>query len=354
MKNQNEETLYQNITTEDKGNSELEIRGEIPERVFTTYRSRALNKLGKDMSIPGFRKGRVPENVLVERVGEQTVLQEIAEMALAEAYPKIMAEQERPVIGRPHVTITKIAPKNPIEFKIETAVIPAVELPDYKAIAAETMKKIENSDVTEAEVADVIRELRRNKWRIDNKERAEKGDEPKEEELPKLTDELVKGLGDFKDVADFNIKLTENLKREKERKHKEKKRIETADKIIEQSSIPLPSILIDSELSGMMRQFKADVARMGLDFDEYVKKIQKSEADLKKEWRPDAEKRAKLQLVLNTIAEKERIKPERGQIEKEIEHLKAHVADADPERLNVYVRSMLANEAVFQFLERQA
>lgn len=344
---------YQNIAVEEKENSEIEIRGEIPESVFGTYRTQALKKLGKDMVIPGFRKGNLPEKVLVERVGEQAILQEIAEMALSKAYPQIMAEQKRMFIGRPNVTITKIAPGNPIEFKIEAAVVPTVELPDYKAIAQEVMSKTETIEVTETEVLDVIRELRRNKWRIDNKERAEKGEEPKAEELPELTDELVKGLGDFKHVEDFKTKLKDNLKLEKERKNKEKKRIEATNKIIEQSKIPLPSVLTEGELSGMMSQFKADVGRMGLDFEEYLKKIQKSEDDLKKEWRPDAEKRAKLQLVLNAIAEQENIKPKDEQIEKELEHLKQHAKDADPERLKIYVQSMLTNEQVFQFLEKQ-
>ena len=113
----------------------------------------------------------------------------------------------------------------------------------------------------------------------------------------------------------------------------------------------MPKVLIESELDKMEGQFKADIAQMGLQPDEYLKHIKKSWEDLRKEWRPDAEKRAKTQLVLQKISLEEKIEPKKEDVEKEIKHLMEHYKEADPERVRAYVEMIFVNEAVIQFLE---
>ncbi|MFC1775564.1 hypothetical protein ACFLY0_01860, partial [Patescibacteria group bacterium] len=82
-----------------------------------------------------------------------------------------------------------------------------------------------------------------------------------------------------------------------------------------------------------------------------IKHIKKTEEDLKKEWRTDAEKRAKTQLVLNKIAVEEKIVPEKEKIDHEVKHLMEHYKDADENAARSYVETILTNELVFQFLE---
>jgi FKBP-type peptidyl-prolyl cis-trans isomerase (trigger factor) len=291
--------------------------------------------------------------LLIERLGEQALWEEIAELAIAEAYPHIVAEHKLSVIGRPAISVTKLAPGNPIGFTVETALEPDITLPDYQAIARDVLATPDDLLVTDTEVESVLLNLRKNKWQIDNKELAEKGTEPKQSELPALTDEMVKGLGDFKNVADFTAKLRENMRTEKERKAKERKRIAIGEKVIETATIPLPRILVETELGGMLAQFKSDVERMGTTFAEYLKHVSKTEDDLRKEWEHDATRRAKLQLLLNEIARKENIRPDEKAISHEVAHLKQHMKDADPRRLQFYVMTVLQNELVFQFLETQ-
>jgi len=84
-----------------------------------------------------------------------------------------------------------------------------------------------------------------------------------------------------------------------------------------------------------------------------LKHLKKNEEELKIEWRPDAEKRAKLQLVLNKIADVEKIVPEKEKIERDVENLKNMYKDASEERIRTYVETVLTNEKVFEFLESQ-
>lgn len=335
-----------NLVVTHPGESEAEISGEIPHELLAPYRKIALMHLSEHTEIPGFRKGHVPEKVLIERVGESSVLFEAVEHALQELYPQLLEEKKLHAIGRPDITLTKLAPGNPVGFKITVALMPTVALPDYKALARDVMNTPQIIEVTETEVADFITEI----GKRHNAQEKKEVNAP----VPELTDEYVKALGDFTDVADFKAKVEKGMRGEKEARLREKKRMEVSDKIIEGSRIPLPRLLIESELEKMLGQFKENISRMNLKFEDYLTRIKKTEDDLRKEWEPDAIKRAKLQLALNEISQKENIVADPGMINHEVEHLREHIKDADPERLKVYVESMLTNEQVFKFLESQA
>ncbi|HJO89624.1 MAG TPA: trigger factor [Candidatus Paceibacterota bacterium] len=336
---------YTNLEIKTLENSEIEIKAEIPEKIISKYRDRAIKSLGKNVKIDGFREGHIPENILISKIGEQAILEEQAQMALADVYPVIIQNEKLNVIGRPEVTVTKIAPKNPIEFKIRTAVMPDIKLPDYKKIASKIELDEKNSGVSDKEVEEAIEQIK--------KGIAAQKKEGEKDKKVELTDEFVKTLGDFKDVKDFEVKIKENLIKEKQMKAREKRRAEIVEKIIEKSEIDIPKILVESELDKMLAQFKDDIARMQISFDEYLTKIKKTEESLRVEWKLDAEKRAKFQLILNKIATEEKIKIPKEEIEKETSHILEHYKDAKPENVRVYIESVLTNEKVFQLLEGQ-
>lgn len=273
-------------------------------------------------------------------------------MALGEAYPQMIQEKNLRTIGRPDITIIKLASGNPFAFKIKTVIMPEVKLPKYKEIADKEMAKKEKVEVTDKEIDDVILEIRKTRAKVDEqKAEGEEVKEIKDEDLPELTDDFVKTLGEFKDVEDFKSRIKENMMKEKETHAKEKKRIAVSEKIIEGSTISMPEILVTSELEKMSAQFKDDVAHMGLEFDEYLKKIEKTEEQLHKEWRDTAEKRAKMQLILNKISVEEKLTADPTEVEAQVKHTLEHYKDADPERVKIYIESLLINEKVFAFLE---
>ena len=119
----------------DLGQSEIEIIGEVSADDFASFKSAALERLGSRYNIEGFRPGHVPTNILEQKIGQDKVLTEMAELALSKHYPKILDEKKIDALGQPTIVITKLAPGNPLGFKIKTAVFPEFKLPDYKALA---------------------------------------------------------------------------------------------------------------------------------------------------------------------------------------------------------------------------
>mgnify|MGYP001559419695 FL=1 len=353
--------------------SEVEIEGEIEADIFETYFNKALKRIGEGVEIDGFRKGKVPENVLLSKIPEAKILGEMAEMALSEYYPKILEENKIDAISRPEISITKLARKNPLGFKIKTATMPEMKLPDYKQIAKKTIFELtteeKSTEVTEKELEDTIMDIRKSRApKIQMKNStppqtspkegeapslSEKAGEEVKAELPEFNDEFVQALGPFKDVKDFKEKLKENIKLEKENQAKEKTRLKIMEKIIDDSKVEMPEILIEVELDKILYRMESDITQMGLKFEDYLKHLNKTVEDLRKEFRTDAEKKAKLALALNRIAEDEKIVADSEQVTNEVAKILEHYKDADPERAKMHAENVLTNEAVFTFLEEQ-
>ncbi len=370
--------------TKEEG-SQVKIEGEIPFAELEKHRAAAIKHYGANMEIDGFRKGHVPDSEIIKRVGEMGILTEMSERAIAKVYPEIVKAHTIDIIGYPQINITKIAEGNPLGFIIKVAVLPEVTLPEYKKIAAAANKDKASTEVTDEEVEEQIKDILRQKLAYERlQEKAAKGAKTGEteththadgtvhegpahveesdvkavtdEEIPELTDELVKELGQpgqFETVADFKAKIKEHLGIEKEREVVANHRAKVTDDIIEATKMELPQILIDSEIDQMFAQMNEDLARANLSMDDYLSHIKKTKEDLKKEWSPAAEKRAKLQLVLNEIAKAEKVKPDEKLVEEQVKQLKEMYKDADETRVKVYVESILTNEAVMKMLEEQ-
>ena len=349
--------LYNNIALNNLQDSEIAITGEITLEALDAYRVHALKNLGEHLTLPGFRRGHIPEPVLRNALGDVAILEEIASLALSDAYPKILTEQAIDALGRPRITLTKPAPGNPVGFSIQTAVVPPVSLPDYVSVAQKITAQPEDLVVEEKEIEEALRHIQESVARPpgthhNSAESEKKSTEETSAPLPELTDDLVQQLGDFKDVADFREKLVARMKEEKKLRAREKKRIEIADKLAA-TEITLPKILIDSELSKMLGRLKEDLQQANGLFNDYLSHLKKTEEDIRNDWNTEAKKRATLQLVMNAIAQKENITAPGEEIERRSAHILKQHKDADPENVRVYVETMLGNEAVFRFLENQ-
>lgn len=352
-KNKETKVKYKIISTKELDDSEVEINCEIEAEAINNYRSKAIAKIQKDLSLPGFRPGHVPESTLIKHVGDLFIYNEMAELTINEAFADIILESKTNFISMPNIQLTKIANNSPVSFKIIGPVMPEIKLPNYKKIAkAESSAKEEPTEATNKELEETVEEIRKN-YALRNHEHKE-GDDHSNLPLPELNDEFVKKLGpDFKTVEDFKNKIKEGIQKEKEFKAKDKKRLAIIEKIIEETKLSLPKILVESELRKMQAQFEDDITRAGLKVDDYLKHLKKTKEDLNKEWMPDAEKRAKLQLVITKIALEEKLEADPEQVKKEVENLLKVYKDATEDRTRAYVEMMLTNEKVFEWLETQ-
>lgn len=350
--------------------SEVEITGSIEAVEFAKYEDKALERIGERMELPGFRKGKAPANIVKDSVQEMALLEEMAEAALMDSYAKILEENKIDAIGRPQISITKIGKGADLEFKIVTAVLPEIKLGDYKKIAKEENNQDENKKevkVEDSEVEKVVNDLR--KMRAEQKTHDHTGHENMteeehsaihaetkeipESEWPAFDDEFAKSFGDFKSADELKEKIKSNLLTEKTTEQKDKVRLAIVEELLKKSEGEIPEILVASETDKMLYRLEADITNVGFKMEDYLKQIGKTEADLRNEWRADAEKRAKLQIVIHSISEKEGLTPTEEEIANDVTKITEMYKDADPARARAYVEQMLENEKVFKFLEDQ-
>lgn len=351
---------YGSASTKKLEKSLIEIRASIPAETWEKFRPQAMKNINQTVAIDGFRKGMVPENILVSKVGSAAIDEETAKLALTKAYVDILVDHKIDAIGQPRIEITKLASGNPLEFKAVTAIVPEVALPDYKKLAraeVETSSPREH-EVSDKDVDDAIARIRKSRVSHEGHDHEKMSPEDHEkaimDSLPEFNDDFVRGLGDFTDVEDFKKKIRVMIGENKKDEAREKLRLRIADALIAASALDLPEIAIESELARTEAQFKLDLDKMGIKLDDYIKHSKKTLEDIRAEWRPHAEKKAKLQLILNAIARTENIKPSEQEIEAEVDHIVEHYKDADRERAAVYAETVLTNEKVFRLLENPA
>lgn len=337
---------------EQKPGSQIEISGEIPYEALVDFEKQALKNIAGEIEIPGFRKGHVPEDLALKQVGELEVLQEAANMYLRELYPAIVEANTLDVVGRPEIHITKLASKNPVGLHIHTAIYPEVKLPkNWKDIAAKVEKEAA-ADVNDKDVEEALTSIRRAHAKANSQVPVAADAEMKEEELPALTDEFAKSLGNFMGVTDLTEKLRANMIEEKGVQARDKRRGKIIDALIEKVDIDVPTLFVESEQEKIIGQMKDDVARFGLTFEGYLSQVGKTEEQLKDEFKDQAVKRAKLQMVLNKIAADEKIEADEKDVAEEMKHALEHFPEAKQDLLAIHIQTVLRNEKTLQMIEQ--
>jgi trigger factor len=116
----------------------------------------AYKSLSQQISIPGFRKGKIPRALIDQRVGRGTVLNEAINTALPEFYSQAARENDVMVVGRPTVDIKELKDNELVKFEVEVDVRPEIKLPDFSTIELE----VDDVAVSDKDVEDQIEALR--------------------------------------------------------------------------------------------------------------------------------------------------------------------------------------------------
>lgn len=350
-----------------KPKSTVIIKGSLSGEEFNAYIEKVTKHFVEEAELPGFRKGKAPERMVVEKIGEAKILEEAANAALAKIYPPLLKEHAIEAIGRPEIRITKLARGNPFEFEADIAVLPEITLADYKRIAAnKNAKPKEEITVSDEELHKTIDWLRKSRTKKEHVEPAAHADEPdaasKKQDppaggLPDLTDEFAQSVGAFKTVEDLKNAIRENMKFEKDQKAHDKRRAELLEAVSEASTLEIPDILIASEKEKMTAELKGSIEQMGMQWDTYLTHIKKTESDLKNEWSKDAQKRVKSALILREIAKQESIEPSDDELNAWTYQYMAQMDESqkkniDLERVKDYAYGVMRNQKVFEFLEQ--
>ena len=117
----------------------------------------AYNKQKKNISIPGFRKGKVPRQMIEKMYGPEVFYDDAANQLIPEAYGKVFDEEDLEIVSQPKIDIVQIEKGKPFIFTAEVALKPEVTLGEYKGLKVEkisnrvTQKEIEAKLVEEQE-----------------------------------------------------------------------------------------------------------------------------------------------------------------------------------------------------------
>lgn len=343
-----------NVEIKPSEEGELEISTELEVEVFNSYRGKALKTLGNDAKIDGFRPGHIPETVLIEKIGEEKILWEMAQQAIADYYPLILQEHKISALGQPEVVISKIAKDNPLGFKIKTAIMPEIKIGDYKEIAKKiNSEPAEKIEIKDEDVTNVLEDIRKSRASAGHSHHEHKEGEKceHEEKLPELNDEFAKSLGQFETLDQLKAKIKENLELERKNKIKDKKRLKVIEGIINKSELKIAKILIESEKDKMLAEMESQIGYMGLNFDDYLTHLKKTREELKGSWDKEARQRVAFSLILAEISKLEKIGAPEEDLKREVDYLKSQYKDVPEDRLRSYAASLIINEKVFEFLE---
>lgn len=372
---------------------------EVTPEEFENYYTQALSEISKGVELPGFRKGKVPEKIVEEKVSQEGVLGEAAEAAVRDNWIKIVKEAKVEAVSQPKVEVVKVARGNPFVFTAEFEILPEIKLPDLKSIQV----KKEEIKIEEKEIEDTLNWLRQSRAKMTKKDGAvensdfveftfsclniendpekkdrivigkghyipgmeeallgmKEGDhkdfetenpQNKKEkleicvkvdsvnkmELPEINDEWVKTLGKFTDVNSLKEDIKKGIKEEKEIAQKQQRREEAIKKVLEKTKFEVPEALVEREVLFMMDNIKSRVnSELQISLEEYLKQIKKTEEDLKKDFEKIAIERVKGFLVLHQISKDEKIEAGEEEINQKIEELLSQYPDKEAAKKNM-------------------
>jgi trigger factor len=134
----------------------VKLTVEVPFEELKPSLDAAYRKIGSQVTIPGFRKGKVPPRVIDQRFGRDMVLEEAVNDALPKFYGDAVEANDVKVIGQPDVDVTELADGQHLTFTAEVDVRPEFDLPEYEGLEV----TVDDAEVTDAEVDEQIDGLR--------------------------------------------------------------------------------------------------------------------------------------------------------------------------------------------------
>ena len=164
------------VTTETKdlGDSRVRVDVEVASDALERELTTAARTLGRELKSPGFRKGKVPPEVVIRRVGRDAVLDEAVRRALPNWYEQAVHDAGIAAVGDPSLDLAELPEKgSPLQFSIEVAVRPEAELGDYKGLEAGRREP----EVPAEEVDAEIERLRQSAASLENVDRAATADD---------------------------------------------------------------------------------------------------------------------------------------------------------------------------------
>ena len=179
--------------------------------------------------------------------------------------------------------------------------------------------------------------------------------EIKVKELPTIDDEFAKDVSEFDTLKDLKASIKDRLVEDKKNQAKYQLESDAIKAVSDNTKIDIPSGMIETEIDNMLKEIDGRLAYQGLNLEQYLKMINKSEDDLRKEYEPQAAESVKTRLVLEAIVKEEKIEATDKDVEAKVKEMAANYGRKEDELLNnenlkEYLRNNITTEKAIQFI----
>lgn len=141
--------------------------------------------------------------------------------------------------------------------------------------------------------------------------------------LPEVNDELAKdaGIDGVETLEDLKTNIKTRLQNQREAAAEDKYTNELYEKVIENTPIDVPAVMIENEVNAMLEEVKRNISSQGLDFDTFTKLTGQDENAIREELRPQAESRVRFNLILEAIAKAEELTVSEEELDEEFKQI---------------------------------
>lgn len=167
--------------------------------------------------------------------------------------------------------------------------------------------------------------------------------EIKRKELPTIDDEFAKDVSEFDTLKELKASIREKLEEENKNRAKYETEEEAIKTVCDQVEIEIPSGMIETEVDNMVKDVEVRLSYQGLKLDQYLKMMNKSEEEFRKEFEEQAKKSVKSRLVLEAIGKDAKIEVSEEEIANKVKEMATNYGRKEEE--------LLGNEELKQYLE---
>src|SRR6266571_4451494 len=307
---------------------------------------RTARRLGRELKVPGFRKGKVPRQVLEARIGRETLIAEAIEHEVdLPDYRGIQVERPKLEVTDEHVD-TQLDQLRERFAQLEVIGRPLAK-GDYAQIDLRATRHTQ--EIPELTRTDFLYEVGSGTVvpELDPQlEGSRKGDilkfnatlpesageqlggqevtftvlvkEAKAKILPKLDDDFAQEASEFDTLDELRSHLRERLEEGAEAQNRSETETSVLGKYLDEVDVPLPESLVNDELQFRASRFVQQLNMIGIPLDQYLQGAETTQEQLEADLRAQAERAVKVQLVLEAIAEAEGMDADDEEIEAEI------------------------------------
>ncbi len=145
----------------------------------------------------------------------------------------------------------------------------------------------------------------------------------KARELPELNDEFAKDTTEFDTLADYKASIKEKLTTQKETQAKNQKENEIMEKLVANTEIQVPVVMVETQIDNHVRSFEQQVKQQGIELEQYLQFMGQTMQSLRDVYREQADKQVRGRLILENIAKKEAFEITEDELNSEIERISA-------------------------------